>query len=589
MLRTLSIKSYLKIASGLAIAAILLTAGLGLFSMWESILGLRAQGSANTAMRDSMYLDMLHDGIYAGVSSALLFSERGETEHLESSVAEIQENARLMTGALAELAEVSLPEDLHAQVAAVAGDVAAYVAAADKVAGSVLDRPEQAMADLPAFYAAFEALKLSLGEIASGIEAHATSSGEAVASFNEMLMIVLLAASAATVILVVLGNRKVSANITRPIDRLRSALGTVTQGDFSVRIGAITRNDDIGAIARDIDKLSDAVGTAMAAQEALQAEGRAVIAALGEGLRDLAAGDLTRRITQEFGTEYEPLRRDFNEAMHQLSGLIANLVGAGDTIHRMSEDISRASNELSQRTEAQAATLEETAAALEQMTASVRSASENAQEVEKAMGEARSEAEQSGRIVAGAVAAMNEIETSSGQIAQIIGVIDDIAFQTNLLALNAGVEAARAGEAGKGFAVVASEVRALAQRSSQAAKEIKTLIGTSTEQIHRGVAQVNATGSALTTVVEQVARMAQLVSSIASGAIEQSQGLTEINIGVSALDRVTQQNAGMAEKVGSASQELNNQAGGLAAAVARFRVAAGAESVARQAVGRRAA
>jgi methyl-accepting chemotaxis protein len=589
MLRTLSIKSYLKIASGLAIAAILLTAGLGLFSMWESILGLRAQGSANTAMRDSMYLDMLHDGIYAGVSSALLFSERGEAEHLKSSVAEIEENARLMTGALAELAEVSLPEDLHAQVAAVAGDVAAYVAAADKVAGSVLDRPEQAMADLPAFYAAFEALKLSLGDIASGIEAHATSSGEAVARFNEMLMIVLLAASAATVLLVILGNRKVSANITRPIDRLRSALGMVTQGDFSVRIGTITRNDDIGAIARDIDKLSEAVGTAMAAQEALQAEGRAVIAALGEGLRDLAAGDLTRRITQEFGTEYEPLRRDFNEAMHQLSGLIANLVGAGDTIHRMSEDISRASNELSQRTEAQAATLEETAAALEQMTASVRSASENAQEVEKAMGEARSEAEQSGRIVAGAVGAMNEIETSSGQIAQIIGVIDDIAFQTNLLALNAGVEAARAGEAGKGFAVVASEVRALAQRSSQAAKEIKTLIGTSTDQIHRGVAQVNATGSALTTVVEQVARMAQLVSSIASGAIEQSQGLTEINIGVSALDRVTQQNAGMAEKVGSASQELNNQAGGLAAAVARFRVARGAEGAARQTAGLRAA
>lgn len=578
MLRTLSIKSYLRIASGLAMAAILLTAGLGLVSMWKSNAGLIGQGNANSAMRESMLMDMLHDGIYAGVSSALLFSQRNDQEQVKSSVEEILQNTALMRDTLTKLQETPLTAELQGKVTAVADAVMAYVVSADKVAGEIGVDDQKAMADLPAFYAAFEALKLSLGDVAGSIETYAHDSGAELAGLNHTLMLVLLAVSAATLLLVGLGNRKVTAGITKPIDRLRGALGSVTQGDFTVRIGAITRDDDIGAIARDIDKLTETVGRALAAQEDQQAASRAVIAALGEGLRDLAAGDLTRRLTRPFGTDYEPLRRDFNEAMDQLAGLIAGLVGAGDTIHRMSEDISRASNELSQRAESQAATLEETAAALEEMTASVRSASENAQEVEKAMVEARSEAEQSGRIVVGAVGAMNEIETSSGQIAQIIGVIDDIAFQTNLLALNAGVEAARAGEAGKGFAVVASEVRALAQRSSQAAKEIKTLIVTSTEQIHRGVAQVNATGSALNSVVTQVARMAQLVSSIATGAAEQSQGLSEINSGVSALDRVTQQNAGMAEKVGSASQELNSQAGGLAGAVARFRVGDGPEA-----------
>ncbi|WP_225029793.1 methyl-accepting chemotaxis protein [Xinfangfangia pollutisoli] len=572
MFRTLPIKIYLRIASGLAMVAIAVTAGLGLFSMWESNVGLTHQADANLAMRDSMYMDMLHDGIYAGVTSALLFAQRGEADHLAAAVDEVSENTGNLRRALEELAATPLPPELHDQIAATRGDVEAYAAAADQVAKQIRTDVAAAMADLPAFYAAFETLKASLGEVATSIEGFATQSARDLAAQNRMLMWVLVAVSAATVLLVALGNRRVSSNIMAPVERLRGALAQVAAGDFSIRIGAITRNDDIGAIARDIDMLTEAVSQAMARQQELQAESQMVIAALGQGLRDLAQGDLTRRITDGFGAEYEPLRQDFNDTMGRLAAMIADLVRAGDAIHRMSDDISRASGELSQRTESQAATLEETAAALEQLTSSVRSASENAQEVEQAMVNAKLEAEQSGRIVAGAVSAMTEIENSSGQIAQIIGVIDDIAFQTNLLALNAGVEAARAGEAGKGFAVVASEVRALAQRSSQAAKEIKTLIGASTDHIHRGVEQVNATGTALTTVLDQVARMAELVSNIAQGAVEQSQGLTEINTGVSALDRVTQQNAGMADKVGSASQMMNREAGTLAEVVARFRV-----------------
>jgi methyl-accepting chemotaxis protein len=205
----------------------------------------------------------------------------------------------------------------------------------------------------------------------------------------------------------------------------------------------------------------------------------------------------------------------------------------------------------------------------------VREAANTAAKVETEMRTARTEAEESGRIVTSAVAAMGEISRSAQHITQIIGVIDDIAFQTNLLALNAGVEAARAGEAGKGFAVVASEVRALAQRSSQAAREIKDLIGSSTEHIHRGVDQVNKTGEALSTVVGRVADMAQMVSAIAAAAAEQSRGLSEINSGVAQLDQVTQQNAAMAEDAGNANLSLSQQADALARLVARFRTARG--------------
>ncbi|NVK15597.1 MAG: methyl-accepting chemotaxis protein, partial [Rhodobacteraceae bacterium] len=178
--------------------------------------------------------------------------------------------------------------------------------------------------------------------------------------------------------------------------------------------------------------------------------------------------------------------------------------------------------------------------------------------------------EHSGEVVQGAIAAMNEIENSSNQISQIIGVIDDIAFQTNLLALNAGVEAARAGEVGRGFAVVASEVRALAQRSSDAAMEIKTLISASSGHVQDGVQKVDGAGKALGQVVSQVSRIAELVSGISSEAAEQAQGLNEINIGVSQLDSVTQKNASMVEEAGASIRVMNSETMGLNQLVGQF-------------------
>jgi methyl-accepting chemotaxis protein len=245
---------------------------------------------------------------------------------------------------------------------------------------------------------------------------------------------------------------------------------------------------------------------------------------------------------------------------------------AAGGIRAGSEEIASASDDLSRRTEQQAASLEETAAALEQITATVRKTATGANEVSSLVANARGGAEKSGQIVAQAVSAMTEIETSSNQVSQIIGVIDEIAFQTNLLALNAGVEAARAGDAGRGFAVVAQEVRALAQRSADAAKEIKTLISTSTQQVGTGVNLVGQTGQALQAIVDQVASIDGLVKEIAASAQEQSTGLHQVNVAVNQMDQVVQQNAAMVEQATAATHSLKGEAGELATLVGRFKV-----------------
>ncbi|MHC3126375.1 hypothetical protein OB03_03300, partial [Brevundimonas sp. GN22] len=233
-------------------------------------------------------------------------------------------------------------------------------------------------------------------------------------------------------------------------------------------------------------------------------------------------------------------------------------------------EISAASNDLSHRTEQQAATLEETAAALDQITVTVSRTADGAKEAASVVLGARSDAEHSGVVMNNAVQAMTAIESSSNQISAIIGVIDEIAFQTNLLALNAGVEAARAGDAGRGFAVVASEVRALAQRSAAAAKEIKTLISASGQQVSKGVDLVGQTGDALGRIVQRVAQIDALVNEIAASAQEQSTGLAQVNTAVNQMDQVTQQNAAMVEESTAACHALATEAEELAKSVSRF-------------------
>nr|WP_305885120.1 globin-coupled sensor protein [Phenylobacterium sp. LH3H17] len=356
------------------------------------------------------------------------------------------------------------------------------------------------------------------------------------------------------------------------------------KGGFGARKGPGVRqvSAELGALAKatllDMDyAISVYLEAAEAARKAAEAEVLAheravVVHSVGAGMAALAAGDLTYRMPDDLPPEYLRLRDDFNAAMVQLEETMTMVASTTVSIGASSDEMSQASDDLSRRTEQQAAGLEETAAALDEITATVKTTAEGARQASAAVAEAKNEAQRSGEVVGQAVHAMGQIEESSRQISQIIGVIDEIAFQTNLLALNAGVEAARAGEAGRGFAVVASEVRALAQRSAEAAKEIKTLISASSQQVGQGVNLVGETGKALRSIVTKVAEIDAVISEISASAQEQSTGLAQVNVAVNQMDQVVQQNAAMVEESTAAAHAMKAEIGELVQLVSRFEV-----------------
>jgi len=390
----------------------------------------------------------------------------------------------------------------------------------------------------------------------------------------------------------------------RAISQIANATKTLADGDNSVNLERMVRKDELGAVVTSLMvfkenqlhleqlRAEQEAARAMTDQERRAKEEQAaaaareqalVVSSLAGGLERLASGDMTYRIDAEFPGEYRKLRDDFNAAIMQLEDALRVIHDGTTGIQTGSHEISQAADDLSRRTEQQAAALEQTAAALDEITATVRKTAEGATHARQVVGTAKSEATRSGEVVGGAVAAMNAIETSSKQISQIIGVIDEIAFQTNLLALNAGVEAARAGEAGRGFAVVAQEVRALAQRSAEAAKEIKALITASSTQVGQGVHLVGETGKALDRIVTQVNEINTVVAEIAASAQEQSTGLAQVNTAINQMDQVTQQNAAMVEQSTAASHSLLHEANELADLLGRFELTQVAKAPTRRA------
>jgi methyl-accepting chemotaxis protein len=387
-----------------------------------------------------------------------------------------------------------------------------------------------------------------------------------------------------------------TSGIASPVAAMTAAMRRLASGDNSVAVPAAGRKDEIGQMAAAVSHFKEAAlekirveADAASQRQAVESERAANedektqtarsdainIAALTEALDHLAGGDLTHRITIPFSPKAESLKTNFNAAAERVQEAMKAIAATTNGVSAGSDEIARASDDLARRTEQQAASLEQTAAALDEITATVRRTATGAKEASNVVANARGDAQRSGEIVSQAVTAMTAIEGSSQQVSQIIGVIDEIAFQTNLLALNAGVEAARAGEAGRGFAVVAQEVRALAQRSADAAKEIKILISTSTQQVGAGVNLVGQTGEALQRIVEQVASIDALVNEIAASANEQSTGLHEVNVAVNQMDQVVQQNAAMVEQATAATHSLKGEAGELAALVGRFKVGEG--------------
>jgi len=384
--------------------------------------------------------------------------------------------------------------------------------------------------------------------------------------------------------------------ITMPIARLRERMTTLAGGDTAADVPGLARRDELGKMAQAVsvfrenalakiamEKEAEA-NRSMSERERIEreeakareaAEAKLAVDELAAGLSQLADGNVAYRINTAFAARLDGLRVDFNNSLSKLNDSLRIVGENARAIDAGSNEIRASADDLSRRTEQQAASVEETAAALEEITTTVKDAARRAEEAGHLVSRTRTGAERSGEVVRNAVKAMQEIEKSSGEIGNIIGVIDEIAFQTNLLALNAGVEAARAGDAGKGFAVVAQEVRELAQRSANAAKEIKALINTSSSQVQAGVNLVGETGTALEEIVAQVAEINQHVSAIVESSREQSIGLQEINTAVNTMDQGTQQNAAMVEESTAASHALAKEANALNALISQFKLGEG--------------
>jgi methyl-accepting chemotaxis protein len=440
-------------------------------------------------------------------------------------------------------------------------------------------------------------------KVANDVARTAATKAQAAASRTALVATIVGLISALVIALI--AGFVATRSIVRPIFTMIGYMQKLMAGDTTITVASAERKDEFGKMGQAIVAFRDAaIEKIRVEQEALAqremseqeraereadkareaAEDARAIAALGQGLSAMSNGDLTHRIDIEFSAKSAQLKTDFNAAIAQLQQAVSVVVSNVAGIQSGAGEISQAADDLSRRTEQQAASLEETAAALDEITATVNKTASGARQASDVVQAARGDAEKSGAVVRDAVAAMTAIEQSSSQINQIIGVIDEIAFQTNLLALNAGVEAARAGEAGRGFAVVASEVRALAQRSAEAAKEIKTLISASTGQVGQGVKLVDETGHALQRIVDRVAEIDSLVTEIAASAQEQAVGLAQVNTAVNQMDQVTQQNAAMVEQSTAASHSLAQEAEVLQASVAQFRVGDAARAPAARSV-----
>jgi methyl-accepting chemotaxis protein len=416
------------------------------------------------------------------------------------------------------------------------------------------------------------------------VEARASASG---AVYRSMAF-----AASGVAIAVLLGGivlfRRRAITPMRDMERYMAALAT---GDFESPVPHADRQDEVGNMAKAVAHFrAGALEKARLEQEAdrheqqtseernrqlhLETERAAtlkkVIDDLGAGLDRLSRFNIHVTLDEPFDAEFEVLRNNFNRSLAVFQQTMRRVLGKADEIRANAESLDGSADNLAHRTEKQAAALEETAAALDEITSNIAASSGLTKNTMTKSNHARENVGRSAEIVRQAIDAMSRIEDASQRIGSITGLIDEIAFQTNLLALNAGVEAARAGEAGKGFAVVAQEVRALAQRSANAAQEIHALITHSTTEVAGGVALVSRTGEALKEIENDIASIASDIETIALGTSEQSDVLQAINTSVNQMDQITQQNAAMVEEMNAASHSLTEEVGEMVALVNQF-------------------
>jgi methyl-accepting chemotaxis protein len=568
------------------------TAGTGLWVAMSLDSALtRAEHSAKI-LRLHMHADMMHDALRADVMGAIMSSDPALGVDLKEVRADLADHTKAFKDDIAASGQLAQDPAVKGALQEVEGPLATYIASAGAIVGSADTDAGGARAKLPDFAKQFSALEDKMEGASTKIEATATRDANAARSLGALGQLImgalLLVAAAFAAVLMFAAKR----GLVSPLVEITGTLRRLSAGDLSVVIPKKRSEDEIGQMtdalrifhetvearrkeleAADVrDALEIERQEAERRRDEAEATQKAVVDSLAGALKSMSEGDLSHRITHAFPAGYEKLRVDFNSAVEKLSGVIAASLGAVTAIHGGAAEITAAADDLSGRTERQAASLEEAVAALDEITSTVRLTAEGASRARKVVARARGAADASGSIVSQAVEAMGAIEKSSTQIGQIIGVIDEIAFQTNLLALNAGVEAARAGEAGRGFAVVAQEVRALAQRSAEAAREIKTLISASTAEVGQGVEYVGKAGEALRAIADEVDQIDGLVGEMAASTQEQARGLAEVNTTMNQMDQVTQRNAAMVEETTAASHALAQEATRLAQSMGELRI-----------------
>ena len=542
----------------------------------------------------------LVDQVRGGLNAANAALNRFVSTNRESDRANITINLDAMHKNVMSLQSILAKDDadhlplLDAFQTNVERYIKAQIEPVEESASDPAKRPQaQAMFGSDAFATSMEASEQSLATLRQKLDAWSSGWTEAGNRSMDQIETIVAVSGLLSLAIGVLMAWLIVQVVARPLLAMTGAMRLLASGETRVEIPAIGQSDEIGQMAAAVqvfrqagmeknrleaqsqdarrqseeERAKNESDRARIAQQQVQ-----VVEAIAQGLDKLSNGALTYRIGQTFAADYDQLRLVFNEAMAKLQDTMVVVAGNTSAIRSGTGEISSAAEDLSRRTEQQAASLEETAAALDEITATVRRTAQGSRHARDVVGETKNDAELSGRIVRQAIEAMSGIERSSNQIGQIIGVIDEIAFQTNLLALNAGVEAARAGDAGRGFAVVASEVRALAQRSAEAAKEIKTLISASSAQVEQGVSLVDQTSQALDRIMKKVTEINTIVTDIAASAQEQATGLEQINTAVNQMDQVTQQNAAMVEESTAASQALAKETDGLSRLIAGFEV-----------------
>ncbi|MGO7381004.1 methyl-accepting chemotaxis protein [Rhizobium ruizarguesonis] len=581
--------------------------GVGIWS--ASILSANSADVSQSAqiLRNHMQADMMHDALRADVLASMLASNPAAgiaADAVKADLVEHEASFREMIDANKALASDDKTKTI---LAGVERPLLAYMESATKMVDLAGKDPTAALKALPDFMAQFSTLETAMEQTGDQITAASDDISKHSAEIKASVDIVLKALLAAAALFALGLYFLTRKTVTKPILALSNDMQKLAGGDTAIACTGIGRTDEIGTMASAVEIFRQAaIANKQLEQDAeaarLQGETERVTArkqadedaaerlqaatsGLAAGLKRLASCDLAFQIEEPFAPDFEGLRHDFNMSIRQLDQTLGAIAAAIAAIDEGTREIASGAGDLSKRTEQQAAALEETAAALDQITANVSNSSKRTDEARTEATDANRNAVKSSEVVSHAEEAMRRIEASSQQISSIIGVIDEIAFQTNLLALNAGVEAARAGDAGKGFAVVAQEVRELAQRSAQAAKEIKGHIQKSSVEVESGVKLVLDTSQVLNAISEQIARINQHMDAIAVSAREQSTGLAEVNTAVNSMDHVTQQNAAMVEQSTAASGHLAEEAAKLRELVSRFKLRATAST--QSAAGRR--